>query len=683
MKIRGFQRRIFALSGAGCLLVVLWSLGASAQDQPAVVKVTTVAGGYINDGKPATSAALQSPTDAAMDSKGNLYISDSNDHRIRELTTAGVLTTIAGTGIAAFNGDGLPAKKTQINVPRGIVVDSNGNILFADAGNCRIRKISPAKIVTTIAGNGKCGFSGDGLPATSAMISFPNGLSLDNAGNLYFADRGNQRIREVNTAGIMHTLAGNGTAGFSGDHGLAMSAELNQPRDAISDNAGNLYIADQANHRVRIVDASGKINTFAGNGKQGCAGDGGLATSANLGAPSRLMIYQGSLYISNGGCARVRAVSLTSNKITTVIGSSFGFDGNGHDALSSQFVGPAGILLDNAKANVLVVDNGNDQVRAVSISTNIVTGIAGGYTGDGLNGIKAALNLPENIAFDSKGNLYIADVYNNRVRKVTPTGVISTFAGTGISGYIGDGGPARSAQLWFPYGVAVDKNDNVYISDNGNGVIRKVDTSGTITTFAQNANFFDLLGMAADSAGNVYVADDLACVVWQVTPAGAVSVATGVLNTCGYNGDGIKATSAFLNLPYDVGVDSAGNLYIGDTFNNRVREVIGGVISTFAGNGTCGFSGDGGKATLAMLCTPVGVVADSKNNIYIGDYGNARVREVTAGNINTIAGTGNVGYNGNGLAATLTNIDGPSGLAVTSKGVFVSDDGQYRVRKIH
>ena len=683
VKIRGFQKWVFVLSAAGCLLVVLWTLGAAAQEQPAVVKVTTVAGGYINDHKSATSSALQAPTDIATDSKGNLYITDSTDQRIRELTTTGVLMTIAGTGIAGYGGDGGPAKQALIYVPRGIVVDSKGNIIFSDAGNSRIRKISPSKVITTIAGTGVPGFSGDGGPATAAMINAPNGLFLDKAGNLYFADRGNQRIREVDTAGVIHTLAGNGTQGFSGDNGPALSASLNQPRGVTLDSAGNLYIADQANHRVRKVDTSGTITTFGGNGSQGCAGDGGLATSAHLGNPQRLMIYQSSLYVSNGGCSRVRAINIGSNIISTVIGSTFGFDGNGHDALSSQFNGPAGMLLDNAKANVLVVDSGNDQVRAVSVATNIVSGIAGGYTGDGLKGTKASLNAPENIAFDSKGNLYIADVYNNRVRKVTPTGMISTFAGTGISGYNGDNIPATSAELWFPYGVAVDKNDNVYISDNGNGVIRKVDTSGTITTFAQDANFTDLLGIAVDSAGNVYAADDAACVAFQVTPSGSVSVAAGVLNTCGYNADGIPATSAYLNSPYDVGVDSAGNLYIGDTFNNRVREVRGGMISTLTGDGNCGFSGDGGPATLAEVCLPIGVVTDSKNNIYFGDYGNARIREIAGGNINTIAGSGNGGCNGNGLPPLSTNIDGPSGLAVTSKGVFVADDGQYRVRKIH
>ena len=279
--------------------------------------------------------------------------------------------------------------------------------------------------------------------------------------------------------------------------------------------------------------------------------------------------------------------------------------------------------------------------------------------------------------------MYIAEFNSHRIRKVTPTGIISTFAGTGISGYSGDGGPATAAQLWFPFGVAVDKNDNVYISENGNGLIRKVNTSGTISTFATDPNFTDLLGLAADSSGNLYVADDVACAVFGVTPAGAVSVAAGVLFTCGYSGDHGPPTSANLNSPYGVGVDAAGDLYIADTFNNVVREVSSGVINTIAGNGTCGFSGDGGPPTAAMMCTPTGVTTDSANNVYISDNGTAHVREIAGGKINTIAGSGNGGYNGNGLPALSTNLDSPIGLAVTSKGVFYADDFQYRVRKIH
>ena len=658
----------------------------------APVKVSTVAGGYINDGKAGPSSALQLPTDIASDSKGNLYITDGTDQRIRELNTKGILKTIAGTGIAGYSGDGGLASKATMNFPRGIVVDSKGNIIFCDAGNNRIRKISTTKIITTIAGTGVAGYNGDGIPATTAELNSPIGLSLDSAGNLYFADAFNQRIREIDTSGIIHTLAGNGTPGYSGNGGQATAAELNLPKFAISDNAGNLYIADQYNNRIRIVNSSGVINDFAGTGKGGCKGDGGPALSATLGYPRGMVIWQGSLYVATIGCSRIRQINLSTNIIQTVDGSTVGFDGNGHLATASQFDQSASGIVDNTNTHAIIVDAGNNQIRSETFSTGIVTGIAGGYLGDGLSGTKASLNAPENIAFDAAGNMYIADLLNHRIRKMTSTGIISTFAGTGISGYTGDGGPATSAELYFPFGVAVDKSGNVYISDNGNGVIRVVPTSGAnagkISTFVQNANFFDLLGLATDSAGNVYIADDLACVVWQVTPASAVSVVAGVLNTvtpdCGYNADGIAATSALLNNPAAVTLDSAGNLYIGDLSNNRVRKVSGGIISTVAGNGTCGFFGDNGPATSAMLCNPQGVAVDSKNNLFIGDYSNARVRKVTTGTITTLAGTGNFGYNGNGLVATSTNIDGPAGLAVNSKNVlYVADDQQYRVRKIH
>lgn len=678
MTTHAFRMTNNLLLAACCVIALLWASGAAAQ-----VKVTTAAGGFINDSNPGTASALQSPTDVAMDSKGNAYVTDNIDQRIRELTTTGILKTIAGTGLAGYGGDGGLASKATISFPRGIVVDSKGNIIFCDMANNRIRKIAPNKIITTIAGTGVAGFSGDGGPATAAMIHFPLGLSLDKAGNLYFADRGNQRIREVDSSGIVHTLAGNGTAGFTGDGGLATSASLNEPRLALSDNAGNLYITDQMNHRVRKV-TGGIISTFAGNGKAGCAGDHGPATAAALGFPSRMLIFQGSLFISNAGCARIRAINLGSNTINTMVGTTFGFDGNGHSVLASLLDGPAGILIDNTGTHALIVDNGNNQLRTANIATSVLTGSAGGYTGDGLTGTKASLNGPENIAFDALGNMYVAETNNHRVRKVTPAGIISTFAGTGISGYSGDGGPATSATLYFPFGVGVDKTGNVYITDNFNAVIRKVDVTGKITTFSQNANYFNLLGLAVDSLGNLYAADDLACVVWQITPAASVSVAAGVQGTCGYNADGIAATAAFLNAPYGVTVDTTGHLYIGDYANNRVRKVTSGVISTVAGKGTCGFSGDNGMATLAMLCNPAGVAVDSKNNLYIGDYSNSRVRKVTAGTITTLAGTGNTGYNGNALVATSTNVDGPSGLAVTSKGVlYVADDAQYRVRKIH
>jgi sugar lactone lactonase YvrE len=671
-----------------------------ARHGQAQVKVTTVAGGFINDGKLATSAALQSPEGGRMDSAGNLYIADQFDHRLRKVSTTGAITTIAGTGIAGYSGDGGPATSAKISFPIDVAIDSKGDILFSDSGNNRIRKISTAGLITTIAGTGAAGFSGDGGAATSAKLNRPYGLNLDSSGDLYFADNHNQRIRKVDTAGIIHTVAGNGTAGFSGDGGLATSAELNSPDDVLPDSSGNFYITDHLNRRVRKVNSSGMISTFAGNGGGGCSGDGGLATNASFGKPTGLLIYSGNLVggvptllVGNACQARIRGVNLSTNIINTFAGSLKGFDGSGNNALSSKFLNPGGVMVD-ASGDLLIGDGGNDEVRKVNASTKVVTAFAGGYLGNGGAGTLASLDAPENIASDKSGNLYIAEANGNRIRKLSTTGVITTFAGTGVSGYSGDGGKATSAHLWFPYGVTADSTGNVYIADSGNNVIRKVNTAGTITTFAKDTSLALLAGLATDSAGNVYAADFLACVVWHITPAGAISVFAGVLNSCGYNADGIAATSAHLNSPYGVTVDSKGNLFIGDAANNRVRKVSGGIISTYAGTGTCGFSGDGGAAKSAKVCFPSGVAVDSSLNVYIGDYGNFRVRKVSSsGTISTYAGTGGIcfggqcfpkGYNGDGLVATQTNLDGPISVAVDPTGIpYVGDDYQYRVRKIH
>jgi sugar lactone lactonase YvrE len=332
----------------------------------------------------------------------------------------------------------------------------------------------------------------------------------------------------------------------------------------------------------------------------------------------------------------------------------------------------------------LIVDADNTQVRKLDTSTQIVSAVAGGYTGNGIPGTLASLNGPESIAFDSAGNMYIAEFYGNRVRKLSTAGTITTFAGTGVTGYSGDGGAATSATLFGPAGVAADKLGNVYITDTYNVVIRKVNALGKISTFAHDSRFSGLSVMAIDASNNLYVADYNACAIFRITPASVVSVVAGVLNTCGFNADGISATTAYLNSPYGVAVDSAGNLYIADSSNNRVRRVTGGKISTVAGNGTCGHSGDGGLATKATLCLPTGLAMDSLGSLLIGDYNNGKVRRVAAGVISTLAGTGTAGYNGDGLLATQTNLDGPAAVAVSPAGVvYVDDDGQYRVRKIH
>ncbi len=644
--------------------------------------VTTTAGGYVGDGGSPTLAGLALPRFAVQDASGNTFIGDGDNHRIRKVSN-GVISTFAGTGISGFSGDGGLAKNAMLSYPVGLVFDSAGNLIVADANNNRIRKIYTTGAITTIAGTGVLGFSGDGGPALAAELDFPFGLMFDAVGNLYFTDLLNNRVRKIDTNGIITTIAGNGTAGYNGDGIPATAASLNNPRGIVFDSSGNLYIADTLNSRVRRVDTSGIITTFAGDGIQGFTGDGGPAINAEVGRPRDVIIRGNQLLISNAGAARLRTVGFSSGIINSLAGSFAGFDGDNNPPLLTEFNGPTGMFL-TTSGNLLVTDEFNSRVRTVTSSST--TTLAGGFVGDNRAATLADFVSPENLAFDSAGNYYVADPNAQRIRKVDTTGKITTVAGNGTTGYSGDGGVATQAQLNFPYGVVVDSAGNIFIADTGNAVIREVNTSGIITTFATDASFSDLLSLAMDSSGNLYAADDGVCVVHKITPAAVVSIVAGVDGSCGYNGDGILATAAFLSGPYGIAVDAQGNLYLGDYGNNRVRKVNrSGIISTIAGTGICGFSGDGGTGKLAMLCTPEGVAAAPTGYVYLADSSNVRIRKVKhAGKITTFAGTGIGGYNGNNLPAVSTNIGGAVTAAVDSAGnVFFVDDDSLRVRKIH
>lgn len=645
--------------------------------------VTTVAGGYIGDGGKAVNAAFTYPVGVAEDQNGNYYVSDLDGHRIRKINASnGKISTIAGTGIAGYNGDGILASAAQLNSPAHIKFDPQGDLVVSDSSNCRVRKIDSWGIITTIAGNGTCGSpSGDAGLATAATLGPSFGIAYDNSGNLYISDYVNNVVRVVNTAGIIYTFAGNGTAGFSGDGGPATLAQLHTPIGMVADAAGNIYIAESGNSVVRKVDITGTITTFAGlPGNGGFSGDGGPAASAAIGKPRGLAFYNGTIYISNAGAARIRGVDISTNVIQTYAGSSFGYDGDGNSLTASQFARPSMIIF-NSQNELVVADTLNGRIREAE--KKMFT-MAGGYIGDGSVSASAAFQLPEAVAYDSAGNYYIADSTDNRVRKVTvKTGQIDTVAGTGVSGYAGDGKHATNAQLSSPAGVAVDNLGNIFISDSSNLVIRKVDTKGKISTFASNPNFSGLGHIALDSANNLYVADNGACVVWKITSAGTVSVFAGVVNVCNYNGDNIAATSAQLYTPYGVAFDSFGALYIADSSNNRVRRVdTAGTITTVAGDGNCGYSGDAGLAASAELCFPEDVVLTSEG-AYIADTGNLVIRKINGGIISTYAGSGQSGYNGDALAALKTNLDEPIALAADGFGtVFELDDIQLLLRKI-
>jgi sugar lactone lactonase YvrE len=433
--------------------------------------------GFSGDGGPATAARLNKPSGVAVDLAGNLYIADTNNHRIRKVAPGGTISTYAGTGRVGFAGDGGPATAAQLNEPVGVAVDPAGNLYIAERENHRIRKVTPGGVISTYAGTGTQGFSGDGGPATAAQLLGPGGVALDPAGNFYIADRNNDRIRRVTPGGTIATYAGSGSLGFAGDGGPATAARLNMSLGGVAlDSSGNLYIADSLNERIRKVTPGGTISTYAGTGTEGFSGDGGPATAAHLDRPDGVAVDSaGNLYIADSGNSRIRKVT-PGGTISTYVGNGGygeGFLGDGGPATAAH-IRPRGVALDSA-GNLYITDFA--RIRKVTPGGTIST-YAGtdtpGFAGDGGPATAAQLSFPQGVALDSAGNLYIADSNNNRIRKVTPGGTISTYAGTGLNGFSGDGGPAIAAQLWIPVGVALDSAGNLYIADQENQRIRKV-----------------------------------------------------------------------------------------------------------------------------------------------------------------------------------------------------------------
>jgi type IX secretion system substrate protein/NHL repeat-containing protein len=364
------------------------------------------------------------------------------------------ITTIAGTGVDSYSGDGGSATAATVNRPLEIFKDAAGDIYIADNSNHRIRKIDGATgIISTVAGNGSIGFSGDGGQAFNAQINLPTAICKDPSGNLFISDKSNQRIRKVDAlTGIITTIAGNGTGSFSGDGGPATQATISQPHGMQTDLAGNLFFADRTNHRVRRIDATtGIITTIAGDGTSGFGGDGGLATLANLNYPISLCV--------------------------------------------------------DDSANVFIADQINHRIRRVDAITGIITTVAGfgtpGFSGDGGLATAAEFNQPYDVAVDSAGNLFISDANNQRIRKVNATtGIVTTIGGTGTGGYGGDGGLATLAQMNFPSGIFVTPSGIIYIGDKLNHRVRKI---ASCTNTSSSITDTSCISYTSPSGNNTYV----------------------------------------------------------------------------------------------------------------------------------------------------------------------------------
>jgi sugar lactone lactonase YvrE len=705
-------------------LGLFWFYGTSiAQD------INTVVGGGPAGGT-AKSAFIAYPGSAVRDKAGNTYISSNWGHYIFKLDTARKVSVFAGLGYAGFSGDNGPASSAALNEPAGLAMDSAGDLYIADAGNNRIRRVDGTTgVITTVAGNsapdmfGTGGYNGDNIPATQAFLNLPYTVAVDTQGNLFIADTLNYRIRRVDaTSQEITTVAGNGTAGYSGDKGPATDAEIYFAITVIVDKSDNLYIADSGNNRIRRVDNGTQvITTVAGDGKAGFKGDGGPATNAKLSFPNGVTADTADdLYIIDTGNNRVRFVSAKTQKIKTIVGTGVGgFKGDGGPATKAEITDSSGGYID-ASGNLLIGDSGNQRIRIVNKKGIINTLAGGGNAGDGGKATNALLSYPTSLAFDKSGNAYVAESGTPVVRKISTSGTITTFAGTGSEGFSGDGGPATKAQFFGIESIAVDGSGNVFIADDVNLRVRRVDhATHKVSTYAgtgmpcssppcgdgglaTKANLSSVFGLTVDKVGNLYIADPYDQVIREVDAStGTIVTFAGDYMKCSSGtspcGDGGVATSANLKYPFAVAVDSSANVFIADTLDNRVRVVSGGIINEYAFTGQFNFSGDGGLAVDATMAWPLAVAVDSNDNVFVGGgynmglrlgVGIEVVREVyeSTGDVNTVAGQDTnfltFGFSGDGGPATsalLNNL----GIAADSAGnLYIVDAGNNRVREV-
>ena len=709
--------------------------------------ITTIAGGgaITGDGISATTVSLSSPTQVALDASGNIYIADSEHHRIRKVdAVTKLITTVAGTGTAGYSGDDVIATKAKLWSPSGVILDGLGNIYISDCGNDRIRRVDAVtKIITTIAGT-PTGKMADGILATSASLSCPSSLVFDAAGNFFFSDVINSRIRRIDAVTkIITTVAGSIEAGNYGDGVAADTAKLNLPLGLSLDASGNMYIADTNNNLIRRVDVKTNIiTTIAGTGKDGFNGDNIRATKAQFNLPSGITIdAKGNIFIADRFNNIVRRIDPVTLNVTTYAGT-VKTPGTTDDvaATSAKLFGPTSVTVD-AGGNMFIADYDANRVRYIDARTFaptpaptsaptlqttlapsnsvspvstpkdvaivnplIITTIAGGgkVFRDGVLATASNLSNPTYAAFDAFGNIYIADSEHHRVRKVDAlTKIISTIAGTGTAGYSGDNVIATKSLLSSPAGVILDGSGNIYISDCGNDRIRRVDAvTKIITTVAGTINGKRADGILAttaylscpsslvfDAAGNFFFADVINSRIRRIDAVTKIITTVAGTGALGSSGNGVDATEAELNYPHGVSLDASGNIYIADTNNNLIRrvDVKTNIITTIGGTGTGGFNGDNIRATKAQFNYPSGITIDAKGNIFIADRFNNIVRRIdpVTLNVTTYAGTAKTLGNTDNVAATSARLIGPAGVAVDAGGnMLIVDFDFHRVKYI-
>jgi sugar lactone lactonase YvrE len=679
----------------GCSFACSLLLSASAQQLP-IYTVTGYAGHGSAD---ATGAAAQffSPQGVAFDTAGNAYVADTANNTVRKIAPGGVVTTLAGLAGVGGSADGTNGA-ARFRQPAGVAVDSFGNVYVADSGNDTIRIISPAGLVSTLAGLAGVSGSANGT-GTNAQFSQPQALAVDSAFNVYVADYGNHTIREIAPGGAVSTLAGY-PGNFGSANGQGTNAQFYQPEGVAVDGSFNVYVADTANGTIRVINSGGAVSTLAGlAGNLGHAD--GQGTNAQFYAPQGVAVDSaGNVYVTDTFNNTIRMVT-GGGQVSTLAGLA-GASGSSDGSNSlARFWAPAGMAaMGTSTVTLYVTDTGNGTIRQVTVTgTNgLVSTVAGSASSGSVDGVGACARLsgPSALTADSSGNVYVADTANSTVRVLSSGGAMSTLAG--LAGSFGSAdGTGGAAQFEGPHGLAFS-GGTIYVADTGNGTIRTVTTSGQVVTLAGSAGnfgtvdgtgtaarFYGPQAMASDGAGSVYVADTWNNTIRKVTSGGVVTTMAGLAGTKGGT-DGTN-NGALFNWPMGVAWGGSSTLYVSDTFNHTVREVAqvgtNWVVNTIAGLAGVWGSVNGTNGT-ARFFEPEGIVVDGSGNLYVMDAGNNTIRKLTPVGTNwvvsTVAGmAGSFGSSdGTGTNAAFNS---PAGVALDGSGnLYVADSINNAIR---